>query len=430
MSNTSQDTSEPTPWARAWARALTATTTYPEHLEPGGTIQTLRFIAGRVTARVDHAGRRHRTAIHVRTLTTEQWQTVAAALTTQPELVRAVRSGSLPAEMTDPTRTGLPIPPPAQALSFSCTCGDATPCAHTTALAHAVTQRLRAHPALVLTLRGAGMRRLAEFLPTPSGSHLEPPDPARDDHVETRADDAYDRWRARLAHTTHPPPEAPPTAGPSWVPEDLPDPDRQALELLIADASRRAALLLMDANMGPCGAAWEADAVVDAVRMLCDPAGLPRLPEVATRTGISENELHRLILAHRLGGPAAVHTAVYRTHPAPTTLAAAVKMLENGRTGVRGPLATQANRITDTEGGVQIRCGPDERWYPYTTVQGEWIAAGGHDADPRAAFRAARAARLERSRTRALGPGTDETCRPVPPSQRTTWRQVRPAPTG
>jgi hypothetical protein len=49
--------------------------------------------------------------------------------------------------------------------------------------------------------------------------------------------------------------------------------------------------------------------------------------------------------------------------------------------------------IADPGAGVQIRLGPDDRWYPFTSGQGRWWPAPGATESPGAAYQAGLRAR-------------------------------------
>jgi hypothetical protein len=51
------------------------------------------------------------------------------------------------------------------------------------------------------------------------------------------------------------------------------------------------------------------------------------------------------------------------------------------------PLRTWRNRLTLTDHGIQLRLGPDARWYPYQQDDdGAWWPAAPAEADPVAAL--------------------------------------------
>ncbi|MFF4667464.1 FecCD family ABC transporter permease [Streptomyces sp. NPDC001282] len=118
---------------------------------------------------------------------------------------------------------------------------------------------------------------------------------------------------------------------------------------------------------------------------------LPALDEAALRTSM---------IGYRHGGPAGAHAAL-----APTPVPDAV--LERARDAVRASRALSLGGIdvvdgalTDTTAGVQLRPGPDGRWFPFTSFGEEWRPAAGCSADPVEAYRAARRARTARPTTR------------------------------
>ncbi|MCG7529414.1 SWF or SNF family helicase, partial [Streptomyces sp. OfavH-34-F] len=53
-------------------------------------------------------------------------------------------------------------------------------------------------------------------------------------------------------------------------------------------------------------------------------------------------------------------------------------------------LRAERNRWTSADGGLQLRYGPDGRWYPYRKENGQWFPAGPSDDDPAAAWAEAR----------------------------------------
>ncbi|NEC05408.1 SWF or SNF family helicase, partial [Streptomyces sp. SID7909] len=49
-------------------------------------------------------------------------------------------------------------------------------------------------------------------------------------------------------------------------------------------------------------------------------------------------------------------------------------------------LRAERSRWTSADGGLQLRYGPDGRWYPYRKENGQWFPAGPSDDDPAAAW--------------------------------------------
>lgn len=162
------------------------------------------------------------------------------------------------------------------------------------------------------------------------------------------------------------------------------------------DAADRARALLAGA-----GAAGQPhDALADAVRILATPDGVHRIPDAVRATGHDEAALRTSMIGYRHGGPAGAHAALA---PAPVPDA----VLEQARDAVRASRALSLGGIdvvdgtlTDSTSGVQLRPGPDGRWFPFTSSGGEWRPAAGCSADPVEAYRAARRARTTRPTAR------------------------------
>ncbi|MBV9022761.1 MAG: hypothetical protein JO362_02875, partial [Streptomycetaceae bacterium] len=137
------------------------------------------------------------------------------------------------------------------------------------------------------------------------------------------------------------------------------------------------------------------DPLTDTIRALATPTGFPRLPETADRTEHSEGKLRRLLIAYRHGGPGAVHAADQVLPADPGTMAAAVQAIASRRAGL-AELTVTANQITDAAAGIQIRLGPDDTWYPFTSSHQDWRPAPGASPDPATAYSTARRARQAR----------------------------------
>ena len=156
------------------------------------------------------------------------------------------------------------------------------------------------------------------------------------------------------------------------------------LRLLAADAAGRAAMMLAGE------AAVEADdPLVDAVRILATAEGASHAARAASLTGRPEEELRRLVLAYRHGGPGGVGATVEASAGRPEQLEDAERDVRKQRAFAIGDLAVSPGVIADPGAGVQIRLGPDDRWYPFTSGQDRWWPASGASESPGAAYQAA-----------------------------------------
>ena len=179
--------------------------------------------------------------------------------------------------------------------------------------------------------------------------------------------------------------------GPEWLaergPAPLPDPD--TLELIVGDAA---------AGRPPSAA--ESRIRETTIRWLMPSAcSLRHPPRNGTRRspgtpGLVEADVRRLLLAFRHGGTAGVHAAIGATPLADERVEEAARRVT--RHVVAAELAAAAGIVTDTVRGVQIRHGPDGRWYPFTRSGQRWWPAPGASPRADAAFAAATRARRAR----------------------------------
>ena len=181
-----------------------------------------------------------------------------------------------------------------------------------------------------------------------------------------------------MSDETHPDPRA-------WEDWRTPPgvPDKELLHLLTADAAERATALLAGHPT------VTADPVTDAVRLLASAEGAAHTARAAELTGLPEDELRRLTLAHRHGGTAGVSAALEATPCGTEEMSAAVEEVRRRRTFAVGELAIDAGTITDAGAGIRLRRGPDRRWYPFTHAREQWWPASGANASAGAAYQAA-----------------------------------------
>ncbi len=174
----------------------------------------------------------------------------------------------------------------------------------------------------------------------------------------------------------------------------------EELRLLVADAADRAAMML--AGGYPAVAAddplvddWLV-CFVDAVRILATGPGASHIGQAARLTGRPEEELRRLVLAYRHGGPGGVSAAVEPSAGRPVQMEDAVREVRKRRALALGELDVAPGLIADPGAGVEIRLGPDDRWYPFTSGQGRWWPAPGATESPGTAYQAGLRARSGR----------------------------------
>ncbi|OKJ32477.1 hypothetical protein [Streptomyces sp. CB01580] len=405
-------------------------------LHRNGAVGQLHAAPGRFSAAVTVKRAALKAALSFPALTEEQGHALTARLVDVPAAVADLLAGRLSAAIADLLAERVPVAadgpagggdeaagsrvggvsvvPGADEIRFSCTCPPGRAgrvCDHSAAVGHAVAERLAGGASLLLTARGMRTRDLAALLRARVTDTVPGALPA-DAHGTVRADQAYSLW-------THRPPQRPGTeerngagawaetgagGGPDSVDpltdtlDDPPAPCPPARELawMTEDAADRARALL--AGTGAAGRPH--DELADVVRVLATPDGVHRIPDAVRATGRDEAALRTSMIGYRHGGPAGAHAALA---PAPVPDA----VLERARDAVRASRALSLGGIdvvdgalTDTTAGVQLRPGPDGRWFPFTSFGGEWRPAAGCSADPVEAYRAARRARTARPTTR------------------------------
>lgn len=131
----------------------------------------------------------------------------------------------------------------------------------------------------------------------------------------------------------------------------------------------------------------------DAVRIAANNPGPEWFHHLIQNTGTKPTAFARLTRAWRHGGPTGITVAEQPYAPDPTVMKAARTALDAAlaeMTDSPAHLRTWRNRLTLTHHGIQLRLGPDARWYPYLQDDdGEWWPAAPADTDPVIALTAA-----------------------------------------
>ncbi|WP_245790485.1 hypothetical protein [Streptomyces monashensis] len=177
--------------------------------------------------------------------------------------------------------------------------------------------------------------------------------------------------RRAPAHTTALPVAPPPGSGLAAA----------DLERLMADAAARAARLLAGDT-----ADLHLTQHQDAVRIAASNPGPEWFHHLIQNTGTNPTAFARLTRAWRHGGPTGITVAEQPHTPDPTVMKATRTALDAAlaeMTDSPTHLRTWRNRLTLTHHGIQLRLGPDARWYPYLQDDdGEWWPAAPADSDP------------------------------------------------
>ncbi|GAA2969607.1 hypothetical protein GCM10010519_00950 [Streptomyces lactacystinicus] len=391
------------PWAQAWqlaaqqASARQHTFLQGSAIHLAGGVGDLTLAAGRATGLVTaHQDEPARARLDLLPFTADELATLGAALAAGPhrELLLA---GHLPAALTDSDHTGdVAIAPDPAHFTFDCSCGQA-PCRHTAALAHAVTDRLNADPALLLLLRGLRGHRLTKLL----HDHAPGARPKRQRQYAAFVP-AHQAFQTRPAAL----PSTPAASGPLPEPDavtfaDAPLPAPPEPAPALAQLRHLAALAADEARHLLAGRrTLDSDPVSDAVRIAAALPGAQKVPDLAHRLGLEPDELRLLLAAHEVGGAAGVRAARADFPADPALLERAEQAIGPLRPASRAPLSAEVNRITDTLVGVQVRVDVDGNWHPFTADDGAWRLAGPAARDAAGAYRSALASR--RSRTKVF----------------------------
>ena len=392
-------------WGQAWIRALEDRAQLdPNRLPRGRTYarhdHVLALVVDRGEVRAPVSGSRstpYRVTVRIRPFSDDEWDRVLEAITARVGHAAALLDGELDPGIDDDARSaGVELLPTAGEVQTRCSCPDwAEPCKHAAAVCYLVADRLDEDPFELLALRGRGrdevlaeLRRRRQRLRGPETpdselvtDDVESPDtgPALVERKPDAGVPAVEAWRAE--------PTAPASAAPAlrlrpghpapW-PVDPPDgaPFTAAgLRHLATDAASRAWAMI--AGTGDGG--FDVTADHDLVRRAAQALGTTDWDDFVSRSGEREASLARRARAWRYGGEGGLDALVHSAwRPPPITMAVGRDALAaaTGRT-----VRVSGNRVSDSQGRIQLRHGPDDRWYRFEKRKGRWELAAPPSAD-------------------------------------------------
>ncbi|WP_283112631.1 SWIM zinc finger family protein [Streptomyces halobius] len=377
-------------WGQAWVTALEDSTLDAGRLSRGrtyarkGMVGPATVTPGQVKAAVQGSRPRpYRSSVHLPVLTDTQWDTLLDTIAARAGHLAALLDGEMPAELVDDARQArVPLLPQPAELDPDCSCPDwGYPCKHAAALCYAIAATIDTDPFVLFALRGLGREEVFAQLRarrTATQTTSTPPAP-----TGIPAAGAYAAWAA-LADHTPPLPElsepAPHTAALPVAPPSGTGLVSTDLEHLMTDAAARAARILAGDT-----ASLHLTQHQDAVRIAASNPGPEWFHHLIQNTGAKTTAFARLTRAWRHGGPTGVTVAEQPHTPEPAAMRAARTALAGAlaeMTAAPVPLRAWRNRLTLTDHGVQLRLGPDARWYPYLQDDGDWWPAAPADPDP------------------------------------------------
>ncbi|OKJ72921.1 SWIM zinc finger family protein [Streptomyces sp. CB02460] len=396
-------------WGKAWLKALEDTALDLRQLKAGrrvareGGVGAVSVRPGRITAVVrERDGSTHRSDVLLQELDEQEWDRFLGMATERTGHIAALLDREMPPHLVeDAAAAGMDLLPGIGDLEPRCTCEAWDHCLHTTALCYQVARLLDQDPFVLLLMRGRGERVLLDGLQeriaaTAGAPHVtaEAERPAPDPGVSgVPAEQAYAAGSVLPALPA--PPELPgePGAAPSLDTETDPEAgvDPTALEMLARDAAARAHRMLADA-LAPGHEGRPVPEVLtvrqDAVRLAADGHPEPWIGHrLASGAGKTRAGLPAAVAAWRYGGATALAVLDEDRPLDGEALARARTRLAEAWEEDEAPrLRAERNRWTSADGGLQLRYGPDGRWYPYRRESGQWFPAGPSDDDPAAAW--------------------------------------------
>ncbi|OKJ04860.1 SWF or SNF family helicase [Streptomyces sp. CB01249] len=396
-------------WGKAWLKALEDTALDLRQLKAGrrvareGGVGAVSVRPGRITAVVrERDGSTYRSDVLLQELDEQEWDRFLGMATERTGHIAALLDREMPPHLVeDAAAAGMDLLPGIGDLEPRCTCEAWDHCPHTAALCYQVARLLDQDPFVLLLMRGRGERMLLDGLQERIAATAGAPDvaaeaeePVPDPGVSgVPAEQAY--AAGSILPALPAPPELPgePGAAPSLDTETDPEAgvDPTALEMLARDAAARAHRMLADAlTPGHEGRPVPESLTVrqDAVRLAADARPEPWIVHrLASGAGRTRAGLPAAAAAWRYGGATALAVLDEDRPLDGEALARARTRLAEAWEEDEAPrLRAERSRWTSADGGLQLRYGPDGRWYPYRKENGQWFPAGPSDDDPAAAW--------------------------------------------
>ncbi|MFD3658376.1 SWF or SNF family helicase [Streptomyces sp. NPDC058620] len=397
-------------WGQAWLKALEDTALDGEQLKKGrrlareGRVGAVSVRPGRITAVVqERDSTTYRSDVLLQQLSDEEWDRFLDMAVDRAGHIAALLDREMPPHLVeDAAAAGVDLLPGIGDLEPECTCEAWDHCPHTGALCYQVARLLDQDPFVLLLMRGRDERRLLDELQARSVARAVRGTPASSEARGRSGPGARAGVGAREAFAARDilpplpaPPELPqePGQAPSLDTESGPAPgvDPAALEFLVAGTAVRAYRLLAEAlavGHGRQPAPGELTVSQDAVRLAADVRPEPRIAaRIAEGAGRQRADLDAAVRAWQYGGPAALTVLDEEWEPDPESLARArTQLAEAWEEGERPRLRAGRSRWTVAGADVQLRYGPDGRWWPYRKERGRWMPVGPADNDPSGAL--------------------------------------------
>ncbi|MFT9787979.1 SWIM zinc finger family protein [Streptomyces rhizosphaericola] len=379
-------------WGRAWVAALESLSMDGARLARGrayadeGKVAAITVTPGRVVAYVHGSRPRpYRAELRLRAFTDTGWDTLLGAVAAHPGHLSALLAKEMPHSLTDTARDAdVRLLPGGDDLDPSCTCPDhGRPCKHVAALCYQTARLLDSDPFVLLLMRGRGERELLDELGRRNAEHSARERPAAPPVPPSLP--AAEAWADRFLPPLPPPLPVPPhpDRAPSYP--DLPGArDPLGLDHLATDAAARAHALLTTGRDPLAGLTpWQ-----DAVRIAASrpTAGLTATTralyrELAHATGRNTTDLARAVAAWRQGGAEGLAVLEEPWDPPAGPFDRARPLLAAAGFPRFTP---RRNHLTHPDGSLQLRFGPDMRWYGYESDPGadDWWPRAAPQHDP------------------------------------------------